>query len=196
MHSDCLKLFIRETRCSLQDGLRWLRVAATWRSPWQGAVPLNAPPLSNVQNVLGRLDGPSKMALLPRELTRMIWELASLSSSWYCSVLDLASQVPAQIQARGQDQQQLLPLAMVRAWRRGRRPDVHDNPEGAYIALAVDSRGLRDIQGLGEMPLPSSSRSDHVGFVVEAAERFSGVLVEFRAGLSSTIFIAAYVNCS
>lgn len=170
-----------------------LWVAATRRSLWQGASSLNVQPYfdihySDVRCIVGELGSFSVdwllggLTRLPPEILKMIWDFCN--DTWYCSVLDLARHVTA-MQENNQLQDRIIPLLNVKTWVRGNAPQLEGSASGSIVRLAIDSRGLLCIERLTQLDRKISSRSDCMGYIVEAAERFNGVSVDFQVGLST-----------
>lgn len=111
----------------------------------------------------------------------MVWEYCeSFPLSVYSAVLDLYSAVStSQLHKRPP-----VPLIKAKSWVRGGQLEYDDAPDNPIIRLTIDSRRLRSIEGLSKRPSGSKSGSNLNEFVVEAAERFSGVLVEFQLSLA------------
>ncbi|KJK73839.1 hypothetical protein H634G_10888 [Metarhizium anisopliae BRIP 53293] len=161
---------------------------ATRRSLWQGASSLNVQPYfdihySDVRCIVGELGSFSVdwllggLTRLPPEILKMIWDFCN--DTWYCSVLDLARHVTA-MQENNQLQDRIIPLLNVKTWVRGNAPQLEGSASGSIVRLAIDSRGLLCIERLTQLDRKISSRSDCMGYIVEAAERFNGVSVDFQ----------------
>lgn len=137
----------------------------------------------DIQAAIERWDDLSKMKLLPPELRKAIWDISSSNFLWYCSILDLASEFASPLFVPKQHKQPSIPVTNITAWDRGSQPVEKDSSDKPIIRLTIDSQGLRCIERLTESPSWSSTRSDDLMYVVEAAERFSGVVVEFEVSL-------------
>ncbi|KAK9437126.1 hypothetical protein VB005_11944, partial [Metarhizium brunneum] len=142
----------------------------TRRSLWQGASSLNVQPYfdihySDVRCIVGELGSFSVdwllggLTRLPPEILKMIWDFCN--DTWYCSVLDLARHVTA-MQEINQLQDRIIPLLNVKTWVRGNAPQLEGSASGSILDRKI------------------SSRSDCMGYIVEAAERFNGVSVDFQ----------------
>lgn len=189
IHAHCLKLFLSEFKGGGRPRLRWLWLAATWRSPWQGALPLDLEPYVGYQNPFGILDKLPRMLLLPPELRLAIWEFCASSPLWITSaVLDLR----VKLAASKQQERSVVALTDIESWARGCPLEYRDTPDSPIIHITFDSQGLRRIKRLSERPPRSSSGSDFHAFVVESVERFSGVLVEFEVRQSDRLTLTAF----
>ncbi|POR32421.1 Uncharacterized protein TPAR_07376 [Tolypocladium paradoxum] len=181
VHTHCLKLFLSKFKEGGHPRLQWLWLAATWRSPWQGALPLDVEPSVGYRNPNGILDDLPRMPSLPPELRLKIWEFcASSPLQLYTAVSDLRDEMASSKQRKWSS----IPLIEIKSWARSCQLECDDTPDNPIIRLTFDSRGLRRIERLSKPQSRSSSGSDFNAFVVEAAERFSGVLVEFQLGLA------------
>ncbi|RDA88404.1 hypothetical protein CP532_5569 [Ophiocordyceps camponoti-leonardi (nom. inval.)] len=194
VHVLCLKLFIRQPDFKkeadpkeITDKLRRLWVAATWTSPWHGAIAPDVEPYVHYRSdrdLRGMLDHlPQIMSLIP-ELSSMIWEFCASSSLWlYSAVLDLYDELSVSKLRR----QPSIPLIKIKSWARSHQPEYNDNtttPGSDFLRLTIDSRGLRRIERLKERPSRNNSRSDFKAFIVEAADCFPDVCLEFQLTLA------------
>ncbi|KAK8912161.1 hypothetical protein VCV18_012745 [Metarhizium anisopliae] len=84
------------------------------------------------------------------------------------------------MQENNQLQDRIIPLLNVKTWVRGNAPQLEGSASGSIVRLAIDSRGLLCIERLTQLDRKISSRSDCMGYIVEAAERFNGVSVDFQ----------------
>lgn len=114
----------------------------------------------------------------------MVWEYCESSPLLlYSAVLDLYHAVSTpQLHKRPR-----VPLMKVKSWVRGGQPEYDGIPDNPVIRLSIDSRGLRRIETLKKWPSGIKSGSCLEEFVVEAAERFSGVLFESQVGQSREV---------
>lgn len=110
----------------------------------------------------------------------MIQDLCN--DSWYCSVLHLGRQMWA-LQENSDHRGQMIPLVDIKAWVRGDAPLVGDTSGEPVVRLSIDLRGLARIERLEKAE--DSRRSNHMCYIVEVAERFKGVSVEFRVSPSA-----------
>ncbi|KJZ70031.1 hypothetical protein HIM_10582 [Hirsutella minnesotensis 3608] len=178
LHADCLRLFLGLSH-DFGVGLRQLWVAMSWKNPWKGAPTCDLAPLIDIR-IIGEIPGLSQWKSLPLEISTMIRARSSSRSLWYCSILSLR----AQLSDSKNLIRQSIHLTKINSWNRGESPDLRDRVENAYFRLVFDSRGLRCIQALSERPLGSNSSSEYFGYILEPAERFSNVVVDFALGLA------------
>lgn len=179
VHSDCLKLFVGLYR-DFEDGLRQLWVAATWRSPWRGAPALNLNPVVDIR-AIAKVSGLGRLTSLPLELCAMIEGFSSPVSLQSCSVLELAQRLLASVKQK----QLSIPLTKISHWDRGESPEADNDNHFRFIRIAIDSQGLWRIERLSERPQEGTSYTRHVKYVVEAAECFSNVVVDFAVSPST-----------
>ncbi|OAA37402.1 hypothetical protein NOR_07101 [Metarhizium rileyi] len=181
VHTDCLESYIS---CGLGDKLCWLRAAATWRSPWCGASPLNVPPRINFDRRLADLDLTDRVTSMPQELYDMIRDFSlstdpmpNYSLHHYDQVVAASSLFREYVREE--------PLNRIESWNRGEPPEVRHGPDKPFIRLSIDWRGLRSIERLAVLPPAVNLRSDYAGYVVEEAERLSNVVVKFQLDLAT-----------
>ncbi|KJZ70167.1 hypothetical protein HIM_10427 [Hirsutella minnesotensis 3608] len=191
VHAQCLKLFFSDCKEEKRPKLRWLWLAATWRSPWQGALPLDVEPAVGYRDSHGILDELPRMLLLPPELKAMIWEFCAPSPLW---VFTAVSDLRAEMAASRQHKRSAIPLIKINSWARGCGLKYSNSSGSPIIRLTFDSRGLRRIERLSMRPSKSSSGSDFNAFIVESVERFYGVLVEFEHDLARLQLPAGEAN--
>lgn len=211
IHAGCIALFLSQmsrfcshkTKISIQDKCCLLWVAATWKNLWQGYPYLNIQPKCNIyvsdidtivedlggleavpgdiNTVVGEFGGLEKqLQKLPRDIYFMIQDLCN--DSWYCSVLHLGRQMWA-LQENSDHRGQMIPLVDIKAWVRGDAPLVGDTSGEPVVRLSIGLRGLARIERLEKAE--DSRRSNHTCYIVEVAERFKGVSVEFRVSPSA-----------
>lgn len=194
IHKHCLELFLCHVGGSSlggshtdnKAGLYLLWVAATRRSLWKGASNLDVRPfvcthLSDIQSIVGGGSSLGGLEKLSQEIIEIIWDLCN--GIWYCSVLDLTGQLSA-LQNSIQSQQRTIPLTDIKDWIRGNKLCLGDSSNDSIIRLSGDSRGLARIERLGHLDADGCSRSDYMGYIVGAGERFDGSFVDFQVGSS------------
>ncbi|QLI70170.1 uncharacterized protein G6M90_00g069420 [Metarhizium brunneum] len=180
VHADCLKIFCRgDTPWGLGDNLRWLWVASTWRSPWRGALPLNAPPRINLDRRLDDLRLTKRMTTLPPELYAMIRDFSLSTNPMPNFALHHYNQLVAAFDLFREDVREEF-LDRIESWTRGELPEVCEEGNKPFIRLSIDWQGLQSIEKMAVLPPAANLRSDCTGYVVEKAGRLSNVIVKFQ----------------
>lgn len=181
-HPQCLRAFLS---ISGENGLRWLRIFTTSRSPWPGALPLDLEPFvcSNqwdsfwVGPEADSLGLPAIRQRLPPEIRTIVWE--------YCSPCPVTSQLAAlelgamaALEHRGKES---IPLDRIDSWSRGGQIHCCPDSDKPVVRLAFDFRGLQCIERLSETPRSQSGNAtDNKVFMIEDIERLADTTVEFQ----------------
>ncbi|EXU94829.1 hypothetical protein X797_012090 [Metarhizium robertsii] len=179
VHADCLKIFCRgDTPWGLGDNLRWLWVASTWRSPWRGALPLNAPPRINLDRRLDDLRLTKRMTTLPPELYAMIRDFSLSTNPMPNFALHHYNQLVAAFDLFREDVREEF-LDRIESWTRGELPEVCEEGNKPFIRLSIDWQGLQSIEKMAVLPPAANLRSDCTGYVLGLAA-LQGVTGRFR----------------
>ncbi|KAL7895785.1 hypothetical protein HDV63DRAFT_401081 [Trichoderma sp. SZMC 28014] len=194
IHKECLDFL--EQLTTAQDKLSWLWTAATWRSPWNGAPPLQQglSPAIDAGQFIDRAAQACEMPVLsslPKELALMIYEQSGRS----CLHRHLAFWSYARWWNRSHDKKpKLIPIEEIEEWHRGSHPvmtkgarhgEVESDVQKPIIILSIDSQGLRSITRVQKANAYDSLRqSDTVVYVVETAECFASAQVEYNYPLA------------
>lgn len=174
IHAHCLQLFLvtdRDRRLVLSQ----LRTLLTWDRPWQDARPLDIEPFPYGAQCANL---PPEFPRVPPELVSMIQQYCASSLVWLPSTVSylhylLTHSLP----------ERLVPVNQILAWGRGQPLQLEterSRPNTSIYRLTFDFRGLRRIERLIKQPSVKRCKSDFQAFIVEAADRLSGVEVRFR----------------
>lgn len=196
VHMECLYLLGQLTPA--KDKLSWLWTAAAWKSPWDGAPPLQQAlspvidPGQFIHQAAQACEMPG-LSLLPKELALMIYEQSDPGCLHRC----LAFWSYARWWNRlHQKKPKTIPIEEIEEWHRGSHPvmnkgarhgEVESDVQKPIIILSIDSQGLRSITRVQKgysTSYPNAndglSQSDTVAYVVEAAECFASAQVEYN----------------
>lgn len=180
VHVDCYNLYNRSVHGS--DKLAHLFNAASWMYPWKNVPALHLEPSKVVDNCRALRVAAHACSLpglldLPLELADLVSEFASDSTSFrLASVLDLIDYTT------GDESKSMwkVPIQDIASWERGAEPVIKPGAtDKPFIHLVIDSRGLRQICRLSEIPAPSEARYDDLAFVLEHEACFRDVTVDF-----------------
>ncbi|KAM0512589.1 hypothetical protein ACHAPE_008766 [Trichoderma viride] len=207
IHKECLDFL--EQLTTAEDKLSWLWTAATWRSPWDGAPPLQQAlsPVVDAGQFIDRAAQACEMpglSSLPKELALMIYEQSDRSRLHRC----LAFWSYARWWNRShQKMPKMIPIEEIEEWHRGSHPvmnkgarhgEVESDVQKPIIILSIDSQGLRSITRVQKGYTTSYtnandnlSQSDTVVYVVEAAECFASAQVEYNVRFTLKVEIGA-----
>ncbi|PON20766.1 hypothetical protein TGAM01_v210367 [Trichoderma gamsii] len=196
IHEECLDFL--EQLTTAEDKLSWLWTAATWRSPWNGAPPLQQAlsPVIDAGQFIDRAAQACEMpglSSLPKELALMIYEQSDRSCLHRC----LAFWSYARWWNRShQKMPKTIPIEEIEEWHRGSHPvmnkgarhgEVESDVQKPIIILSIDFQGLRSITRVQKGDTTSYTnandnllQSDTVVYVVEAAECFASAQVEYN----------------
>jgi hypothetical protein len=110
---------------------------------------------------------------------------AMCNISWHCSVLDLTRRLSIPAVKNPNDlndpyQGTRIPLMSIKAWNRGEAPEIGHVKGEPVVRFSSDARGLLRIERLEKVTAKHGLRSDHKCYIVEAADRFKRVSVEFQ----------------
>ncbi|KAI1506026.1 hypothetical protein F5X99DRAFT_404574 [Biscogniauxia marginata] len=163
VHSDCFDLYARNSRS--KDALRRLWAFAAWRIPWREApsilcddeFPVAPNPLVLEGYAL------SELRKLSPEIIKTIQGFSATSLLWrFSSALELArfSSVAAPSELIS------IPLCQLPVWERGGVPIRATSRQAPFMRLTIDSRGIKTVERLPEMPRFELWRSDRLAFVI------------------------------
>lgn len=167
------------------DKMHRLFDAASWMNPWKNSPAMKLEPSVSLDSGRGidlaaDICGMPGLRGLPLELADIVSDFARPSTLWrFASVLDLVEELSQE----SFDLMESIPLNLISSWDRGSKPVLElDNSANPFIRLVIDSRGLRHIQRLSEMPQPAEGRTDSYAYVLEHEFIFKGVTADFNHG--------------
>lgn len=182
-HVDCFSLYNKEM--TADDKMNRLFNVATWMYPWKNVPTMKLEPSVTLDSGRGialaaELCGLPGLLDLPLELADIVSDFARPSPLWrFAAVLDLVQSLSEE----SAEAMESIPLSSISSWQRGSVPTLSlDNSVDPVIRLTIDSRGLRQIMRLPEMPSPTEARTDSFAFVVEHELVFKGVTADFNRG--------------
>lgn len=158
--------------------------AATWRYPWKNVPAMKLEPSLDLDRgrsfeLAAQVCGLPNLLGLPFELAEMVRDFARPSTLWrFASVLDLVESLSVD----KYNTMNSIPLSDIKSWDRGSVPTLSAGTNDPIIRLTVDSRGLRTIERLPEMPAPTELRTDYYAYVVEHEQVFKEVTADFNLG--------------
>jgi hypothetical protein len=107
----------------------------------------------------------------------MIWGLCD--SEWYCNVLSRARELSTL--KNNQEWGRTIPLVDIKSWVRGGALIVEHDLGEPIIRLSCDTLGHVRIERLASVvPGEYSGSNKRMTYIVDQAERFTGVLLEFQ----------------
>jgi hypothetical protein len=184
LHVDCYNLYNSTVQGS--DKLARLFNTASWMYPWKDAPALHLEPSKVVDNcralrVAAHACGMPGLLGLPLELADLVSEFAADSAAFrLASVLDIIDYTTAD-ESKSMWKVSIQDIA---SWERGTEPVLKQGAtDKPFIHLVIDSRGLREISRLSEIPAPSEARYDDLAFVLEHELCFRDVTVDFDMNL-------------
>ncbi|KAK1250637.1 hypothetical protein MKX08_010640 [Trichoderma sp. CBMAI-0020] len=196
VHKECFDFLKRLT--TAQDKLSWLWTAATWKSPWDGAPPLQQAlspiidPGQFIHQAARACEMPS-LSSLPKELALMIYEQSDQSCLHRCLAFWSYARWWNRLHPK---MTKMIPIEEIEEWHRGSHPvvnkgarhgEVESDVQKPIIILSIDSQGLRSITRVQKDYASSYtnandnlSQTDTVAYVVEAAECLASAQVEYN----------------
>lgn len=166
------------------DKMDRLFTAATWRYPWKNVPAMKLEPSLDLDggrslDLAAEICGMPNLLNLPFELAEMVRDFARPSTLWrFASVLNLV----ASLSVDPFSTMESIPLSDISSWERGSAPTTSPAGNDPVIRLTIDSRGLRMIERLPEMPNPAEFRTDSFAYAVEHEQVFKGVTADFSLG--------------
>lgn len=182
VHPLCLRLFLAEGEADMPTLLQWLYIVTTWNRPWRGACPLNLEPDCSALGDIAPTEDLPLLSDMSLELLSMIRGYCASSLLWLPSTISsLRNELAA---SQGPNRKEIT-LLNIQSWtRNGELQLDHSfkNLERVIFCLTFDFRGLRRIQRFSRRPSGYKPGSDYLAFIIESAQRLSGVVVEFQVG--------------
>ncbi|KAI0404759.1 hypothetical protein F4802DRAFT_566206 [Xylaria palmicola] len=183
VHWDCFEIF--RNHCSLEwtEALRRLWVAAAWRTPWRGALPMSFPIEASSSPSLEASCGIcelSQLCKLPLELRRIIQSYSKHALLWRTAlVFDFA----ARISHTTPNSLLTMPLKDIVFWERGKRPQVRSSlPPLPLMRIVVDAVGISKVERISVQSYKGECHSSRV-YMVEHEKAASEYKAQFKNGL-------------
>ncbi|KAI1265982.1 hypothetical protein F5Y18DRAFT_435432 [Xylariaceae sp. FL1019] len=183
LHWECVEVFRNKCALEWSEALRRLWVAAAWRIPWRGALPMFFPiDASSSPSLKASCDicEFSQLDKLPLELLQIIQSYSEHASLWRSALVsDLASRIAHETS----DSLITMPLKDIVFWERGKRPQLTSSlPFLPLMRIAVDAAGISMIERVSAQPYKGECHNS-CAYMLADEEAVSRYRAQLKDGL-------------